>query len=79
MTEDRREEALKKLDNVTLEASESRGFMYFAGIITNDINPDGNYTIKFNYDRCQYGREDVSKFMKALKKHVDHDMYDGGA
>lgn len=74
----RKEESLKNLDKITLEATDSRGFMLFTGIITNEKNADGNYMIKFYYDRCHYGKEDIAKFMKALKKHVDHDVYDGG-
>lgn len=76
-SDQRKEESLNKLDALTLEATDSKGFMLFAGIITNEKNPDGNNIIKFYYDRCHYGKEDISKFMKAIKKHVDHDVYDG--
>lgn len=74
----RKEEGLKNLDKITLEAQDARGFMYLIGILSNEKWPDGNYKINFHYERCLFGKEDIAKFMKAIKKHVDHDVYDGG-
>ncbi|MCB1712233.1 MAG: hypothetical protein KDH96_07095 [Candidatus Riesia sp.] len=74
---DEKEEAIKRLERVMVEASVSKGFVAFVGILTDEKDKDGNYIIKYNYERCLFGGEDAIKAAYSMREHVKRDIFNG--
>lgn len=69
-----REEALERIDKVMLDLPDSRGFIVFVGVITDEEDKNGNKMIKFSYERNKFGFEDAAKAIKSFRSHIHHDM-----
>jgi hypothetical protein len=62
------------LQRIIRECENAPGYVLFAGILTENVNADGNRAIQFFYTREHFSLEDTAKATKAFRKHLHQDM-----
>lgn len=67
-------DSFKTLDKIFLDLSNAKGYVLFAGVLTDELDDHGNNKIVFHYQRTKLGYEDAAKAVKRMKQHVYHDM-----
>jgi hypothetical protein len=64
----------KKESTAIIEkALSGRGFVLFAGVLTDKKDKDGNFVLDFHYTRHHYGFEDLPKALNAFRDQCKND------
>lgn len=72
--QEKSEETIKRVEKILIDMNIAKGFIFFCGILTDEKNEDGNYKIKYHYERSSFGLEDAGKALKVFKNHFYHDL-----
>ena len=66
-------DAKKETAALMEKALKGKGFVLFAGVLTDKKDKDGNSILDFHYTRSKYGFEDLPKAIGAFKQACAND------